>query len=95
MAYDPDPKHPLESTRAFYRSVARDKGKCQLFCPVSEYCQIKKRGIGDYARMLGVSKREATRILLNLAHEVKADGILKECVDYNNYTDEMCEELNK
>ena len=95
MAYDPDPKHPLESTRTFYRSVARDKGDCQLFCPVSEYCQIKKRGIGDYARMLGVSKREATRILLNLAHEVKADGILMECVDYNNYTDEMCEELNK
>lgn len=95
MAYDPDPKRPLESTREFYRSVARDKGACQLFCPVSEYCQTRKRGVGDYARMLGISKQEATRVLLDLAREVKADGILMECVDYNNYTDEMCDELNR
>lgn len=36
---------------------------------------------------------EATKILLDLAREVNADGILMECVDYNNYTDEMCEAL--
>ena len=94
MSFDPDPKRPLESTRELYESVAMDKGKCQLFCPVSEYCQTRKRGIADYAKMLGVSNVEATKILLNLAREVNADGILMECVDYNNYTDEMCEVLN-
>ena len=94
MSFDPDPKRPLESTRELYESVARDKRKSQLFCPVSEYCQTRKRGIADYAKMLGVSNVEATKILLNLAREVNADGILMECVDYNNYTDEMCEVLN-
>ena len=94
MAFDPDPKRPVESTRELYQGVAKDKGKCQLFCPVSQYCQKFKRGIADYAKMLGVSNVEATKILLNLAREVNADGILMECVDYNNYTDEMCEVLN-
>ena len=94
MAFDPDPKRPIESTRELYRNVAKSKGSCQLFCPVSEYCQNRKRGIADYAKMLGVTNGEATRILLKLAHEVQADGILMECVDYNNYTDEMCEALN-
>ena len=94
MGFDPDPQRPLESTRELYRSVAKDKGGCQLFCPVSEYCQSRKRGIADYAKMLGVSNGEATKILLDLAREVNADGILMECVDYGNYTDEMRKALN-
>ena len=88
----PDPKRPLESTKELYEMVAKDKGRCQLFCPVSEYV-FQKSGIANYAEWLGVSKGEATRRLLELAREVKADGILMECVDYENYTPEMCEAL--
>ena len=87
-----DPKRPLESTKELYELVAKDKGRCQLFCPVSAYT-FQKSGIANYAEWLGVSKGEATRKLLELAREVKADGILMECVDYRNYTPEMCEAL--
>ena len=87
-----DPKRPLESTKELYELVAKDKGRCQLFCPVSAYT-FQKSGIANYAEWLGVSKAEATRKLLELAREVKADGILMECVDYRNYTPEMCDAL--
>ena len=87
-----DPKRPLESTKELYELVAKDKGRCQLFCPVSAYT-FQKSGIANYAEWLGVSKGEATRKLLELAREVKADGILMECVDYRNYTPEMCDAL--
>ena len=87
-----DPKRPLESTKELYELVAKDKGRCQLFCPVSAYT-FQKSGIANYAEWLGVSKAEATRKLLELAHEVKADGILMECVDFRNYTPEMCDAL--
>lgn len=93
MAFDPDPVRPLESTRELYERVAKDKGKCQMFCPVSEYCQTRKWGIADYAKMLGITKGNATKMLVDLAHDAGADGILMECVDYNNYTDEMCRAL--
>ena len=84
----PDPARPLESTRELYEMVAKDKGRCQLFCPVSAYT-FQGCGIANYAEWLGVSKEEATRKL------VKADGILMECVDYRNYTPEMCEVLRQ
>ena len=90
MAVRPDPKRPLESTKELYEMVAKDKGKCQLFCPVSAYV-YQKAGIANYAEWLGVSKGEATKRLMELAREVKADGIIMECVDYRNYTPEMCE----
>ena len=78
---------------AFVTDLANDSaGACKARIVVVRLLQ--ERGIADYAKMLGVSNGEATKILLDLAREVNADGILMECVDYNNYTDEMCEVLN-
>ena len=85
-------RYGSEVMKELYELVAKDKGRCQLFCPVSAYT-FQKSGIANYAEWLGVTKGEATRKLLELAREVKADGILMECVDYRNYTPEMSEAL--
>jgi ferredoxin len=92
-AVKPDKKRPIESTKEIYEFVAKDCGSCPFYCPVSAYT-FQKSGIANYAEWLGVSKAEATRRLLALARDVGAAGILMECVDYRNYSPEMCEALN-
>lgn len=84
----PDWKRPLESTKEICLKVKADAGRAQFFCPVSEY-RSQKCGIGDYAKALGVSREEATSMLMALAKEVGADGVLLECVDYRNYSPGM------
>lgn len=83
-----DEHRPLESTRELYEYVKKDVAPKQFFVPVSAY-DYQHCSVDRYARLLGVSKGEATAKLMNLAGEVGATGVILECVDYQNYTPEM------
>lgn len=85
----PGPADVWEKTRQIYAYVMRNRGKAKVYLPVPEYGYMY--GIPSYCRDAGVGKAEATRRLLELARDAGADGIVMECVDYGNYTPEMCE----
>lgn len=88
-----DRSRPFESTREIYREVrACCAGKCQVLMPVQMY-DFTKRGIPSYTAATRRPTREVAGMLLRLAWEEGADGICMECVDYNNYSPEVCAEM--
>lgn len=60
-----------------------------MYFPVAEYGW--NHGIPQYCNATGLSKAQVAEKLMALVAEAGADGITLECVDYGNYTKEMCE----
>ncbi|MBN2296771.1 MAG: family 10 glycosylhydrolase, partial [Pirellulales bacterium] len=80
-----DDKRPLESTREMYREVLDYvDGRCRVLCPIQQY-DYSHRGLPAYEKATGKSNADVAAALTRMAHEVGADGISLECVDYNNY----------
>ena len=86
-----DQKDPFGSTERIYRSVMADCGTAKVYFPLSAY----NAHISNYAKRAKVGKGEAIRRLVKMARDVGARGVIMECVDYRNYSSEMCEAIAK
>ena len=90
-----DEKRPLESTRELYREVLDFvDGRCRVLCPVQQY-DYSHGGLPSYEKATGKSNAELAAALTRMAHELGADGISLECVDYNNYKTATREKLRE
>ena len=81
-----DPKDPFGSTERIYRSVMADRGTAKVYFPLSAY----NAHISNYAKRAKVGNGEATKRLLQLAKAAGGCGVVMECVDYRNYSPEVC-----
>jgi len=90
-----DAKRPYESTREIYRSVLDFcDGRCQVLFPLQKY-DFTHLGVPSYQKAAKQAATEVAANLINLAWEEGADGIVMECVDYNNYSPEMRVEMQR
>ncbi len=89
-----DPKDPFGSTERIYRNVMANCGKAKVYFPVASY-NFEKCGLSEYASLAKVSRAEAARRLLRLASKVGARGVVLECVDYGNYSPEVCKAIGE
>ena len=87
-----DAADPWTCTRQVYQYVMAHRGKADVYFPVSTY-DFGHSGIPSYVKATGLSAGEVAKRLLSLAREAGARGIVMECVDYGNYTPEICEAL--
>ncbi len=85
-----DAKGAVERT---YRWVAANCGRADFYASVSQYSY--QYGYVRYAKDRGISEVEAVRELLQLAEKSSAKGVILECVDWNNYSDGVCDVLNE
>lgn len=77
---------PFGSTRAIYRHVVEVvDGRARVVVPVRRYNHYATRGIPAYERVTGKSQTEVASELMRIAHDVGADGVALECLDYDNY----------
>ena len=83
----PDPKNIWGSTRMIYATYARNVHNLggHVYFPVSNYTLGDQFGYPRYAKELGITNEEAIAKLLDLAYSAGGDGIVMECVDYENY----------
>ena len=89
MAVFPRPGRDIwQETRDVYAHVMRNRGRAKVYFPVAEYGW--NSGIPQYCKATGLSKAQVAGRLMALAAEAGADGVTLECVDYGNYTPEMC-----
>ena len=84
-----DAAHPFESTERIYRDIMAARGKAQVYFPLPAY-DFSKTSVYTYAKLAKISVGEATTRLLKLAKDVGGCGVVLECVDYKNYTPEVC-----
>ena len=84
-----DAKRPFESTERIYRDVMAARGKARVYFPLPAY-DFSKTSVYTYAKLAKMSAGEATKRLLRLAACVGGCGVVLECVDYRNYTPEVC-----
>lgn len=84
-----DAKDPWGATRRVYDEVVAAKGRAKTYFPVRAY-DYGNGGIPSYVKATKLSVGAVTRRLMEMAHAAGGDGIVMECVDYNNYSDEMC-----
>ena len=90
-----DKNCPLKSTRELYREVLDYvDGRCRVLCPIKQY-NHSHRGLPEYEKATGMGNAELAAALTRMAHEMGADGISLECVDYNNYKPATRETLRK
>lgn len=75
---------PFGSTERIYRSVKASCGDTDVYFPLAAY-NMEKCGIGEYARLAGLSEADAARRLLALARDCGGRGVVLECVDFENY----------
>ena len=87
VAYDP--KDPFGSTERIYRDVMANRGKAEVYFPLASY-NFEKCGIGEYAKLTGLSSAEVTKRLVRMARDAGARGVVLECVDYGNYRPDVC-----
>ena len=81
-----DDKDPFGSTRALYReAVQLVDGRCRVLLPIRQYNHYAARGLPAYERVSGKTQTEVASELMLIAHDVGADGVALECLDYNNY----------
>jgi hypothetical protein len=86
---------PFESTRAIYKDIVEIcRDRCRVFVPVRQYKHYT-RGMWHYERLTKKSQKEVALQLLQISHEVGADGIAFECLDYNNYGPETRQALKQ
>lgn len=79
-----------EDTAAAYREVMASKGRCKVYFPITRY-NSSGAGIPGYVKATGLTDAEVCKRLMDIAYEVGGDGIVMECVDYQNYSDALCE----
>ncbi|MCR5750676.1 MAG: hypothetical protein K6G91_01815 [Kiritimatiellae bacterium] len=89
MSVKYDPKDPFGSTERIYRNVMANRGKAEVYFPLAAY-NFEKCSYHEYAKLAGVSKAEAAKRLVKMARDVGARGVVLECVDYGNYSPEIC-----
>lgn len=87
IVYDKD--DPFGSTERVYRSVMADCGSARVYFQLSTY----NRRISNYSKQTGLGAGDVVRRLIRLSRDVGAAGVVMECVDYRNYTPEMCEAI--
>ena len=87
QSVQPESNRLLESTEEIYRQYADKVHELGglVFFPLSEYTLGNQYGYPKYAKELNLSREEAIKKLLSLARSSGGDGIVMECVDYNNY----------
>lgn len=86
---------PFGSTREVYRNIVETCGtRCRVFVPVRQYKHYT-RGIWHYERLTKKTQAEIALQLMQISHDIGADGIALECLDYNNYTPETREALKR
>ena len=88
-----DASDPFGSAGRVYRNVADCCGKTKVYFPLSAYSTAYGSGINQIAKVAKISAAEATKRLMKLAMDVGARGVVMECVDYGNYTAEMCDAI--
>ena len=82
-------KDPFGSTMRIYRNVMENRGRAEVYFPAAAY-NMEKCGFGEYAKLAGISEAEAAGRLVKMARDAGARGVVLECVDYGNYTPEIC-----
>lgn len=89
----PDPNRLWEDTERLCAEAVRTAG-LPVYFPILEYSFGEKRpSFRQYAKWAGVRPEEAVRRLLGIYRRAGAVGILMECVDYRNYSPEVCREI--
>ena len=89
MSVTYNPKDPLGSTERIYRNVMANRGKAKVYFPLASY-NFEKCGIKEYAKLTKLSDGEVTKRLVKMARDVGGCGVVLECVDYGNYSPEVC-----
>lgn len=88
-----DEKDAFGSLKATYEYIRANRGKARILYHCSAYDWA--RGIGVCAKATGLGKGEVARRLLEIAKECNGEGVVMECVDWDNYTDEINHEIRK
>lgn len=87
-----DKTDPWRSARRVYDSVVAAKGRAKVYFPVRMYdFWNTSHGIPTFMKASGLNAVECGKRLLAMAHDAGGDGIVMECVDYNNYPKELRE----
>ena len=84
-----DPVDPWGSTERIYRQIMVRRGKADVYFHASEY-NWNGESYRIYAKVAKVSEPEAVRRLIEIAKAVGARGVVLECVDYKNYSEDVC-----
>jgi len=90
QSVQPESNRLLESTEEIYRQyvgLVHELGGL-VFLPLAEYTLGNQYGYPKYAKELNLSRKDTVKKLLSLARSCGGDGIVMECVDYNNYKPE-------
>lgn len=87
-----DKKDPFGSTERYFSAFMREvAGRTKVYFPILNYNFAETRpSYGQLAKWGGVDEAEAVRRLLAIADRYGAAGIVMECVDYQNYSPEVC-----
>ena len=89
MSVPMDKARPFESTERIYRDIMAVRGRSKVYFPLPAY-DYAQTSVYSYARFAKTSVGEATKRLLEMAKSVGGCGVVMECVDYRNYTPEVC-----
>ena len=89
MSVTYDPKDPFGSTERIYRNVMANRGTAKVYFPLASY-NFEKCGIKEYAKLTKLSAGEVTKRLIRMARDAGGCGVVLECVDYGNYSPEVC-----
>ena len=82
-----DRKRAFESTAEIYQYVMDHKGKAKkVYFPCAAY-NFYNNGLLFYHGATGLKMSECAEKLLTLAKDAGANGVVLECVDYDNYDD--------
>ena len=87
QSVQPEAGRLFESTEEIYRhyaDVVHDLGGLVYF-PLAEYTLGNQYGYPKYAKELNLPREKVVKRLLGLARTCGGDGIVMECVDYDNY----------
>ena len=81
-----DTEIPFESTREIYRSILQFcDGRCEVLFPIAMY-NFSHKGVPGYQQATKLPAEKIAGELMKIAWEEGADGVVLECVDYNNYS---------
>ena len=89
MSVPMDKARPFESTERIYHDVMAARGKVRVYFPLPAY-NYAQTSVYSYANLAKIPVGEATKRLLKLAADAGGCGVVMECVDYRNYTPEVC-----
>lgn len=87
-----DEKDPFGSYRKTLEYVKANAGGGRVYGAVKMY-NLRKTGIPQYAKITGLRPGEIARRMLVIAKDVGCAGVILECVDANNYPQDVCDAL--